>query len=550
MSFNVDYIINLRDKASVKLDKLDKKAKKTNSGFMSMAKTAGALFAGAAVAGGIKKIADLGIEMEQTRVAFSTFLGDAGKANKLIADLNEFANVTPFDNAEIIKSSRNLLAAGVSAEGMTDQLRSIGDVAAGANVPITELSAIFAKATNKGKLQAEELNQFSERGIPLLDELSKKFGVSKAEVLKLGSQGKITSDIMNEAFTSMTSEGGIFFNLMAKQSETTGGKISTLIGQLQMIGIQIGEALLPAISAVVDGMLSFIKVIQNNVEIVKTLGVIVLIAAAAWVAYNIPAAIAATQTALLTAAQWALNLALTANPIGIVVVTIAAFITALVVAWRHSETFRGALYGLWEAMKGIGAAVVDLLIKPFAALSEIWDGLSDLFSGNGAEKLISGVKNLGKSILNYILQPFLAVSEIIDGVFGTDVSGSIEKFTGAKSVFANVGEDIGKGVVKSGIVDHFSKGGLGADFSDPNSVASKSSMAGVNSGASTVGKGLNSGIDKVTSSAPKTFNINIENLVESFKIETSNLKESTEQTKDAILQALIGAVNDVSIISK
>ena len=90
--------------------------------------------------------------MEQTRVAFATFLGDAGKANKLIEQLNEFANITPFNNAEIIKSGRLLLSAGIPAEGIVTQLKAIGDVAAGANVPIAELAAIFQKATNKGKL--------------------------------------------------------------------------------------------------------------------------------------------------------------------------------------------------------------------------------------------------------------------------------------------------------------------------------------------------------------------------------------------------------------
>ena len=68
--------------------------------------------------------------------------------------------------------------------------------------------------------------------------------------------------------------------------------------------------------------------------------------------------------------------------------------------------------------------------------------------------------------------------------------------------------------------------------------------------ATKTGKGLNSGIDKVTSSAPKTFNINIENLVKDFKISTTNMAEGAEKTKDAILQTLIAAVNDVSVISK
>ena len=167
-----------------------------------------------AIAGGIgflgKKVVGLGVDMEKTRVAFSTFLGDTDKANNLIEQLNTFANVTPFNNAEIIKSGRLLLSAGIGAEDIVKNLKMIGDVSAGANVPITELSAIFQKATNKGKLQAEELNQFAERGIPILDVLSKMYGKSKEEIMKMGSQGKITSDVMNQAFQQMTSDGESF----------------------------------------------------------------------------------------------------------------------------------------------------------------------------------------------------------------------------------------------------------------------------------------------------------------------------------------------------
>ena len=75
----------------------------------------------------------------------------------------------------------------------------------------------------------------------------------------MGSKRKITSQIMNEAFQTMTSEGGIFFNLMKKQSRTVGGRISTLVGKLQTIGIVIGEALLPAIGVFVDFGLEIIS---------------------------------------------------------------------------------------------------------------------------------------------------------------------------------------------------------------------------------------------------------------------------------------------------
>lgn len=157
MAFDVEYILNLRDNVSKKLTGIEAKAQKTNSTFGGLGGVIARIGGVVAFTQLAKGVINLGADMEQTRVAFGTFLGDTEKANKLIAELNQFANVTPFNNAEIIKSGRLLLAAGIQAEDMTKVLGQVGDVAAGANVPITELSAIFAKATNKGKLQAEEL---------------------------------------------------------------------------------------------------------------------------------------------------------------------------------------------------------------------------------------------------------------------------------------------------------------------------------------------------------------------------------------------------------
>jgi len=540
MSFNVDYIINLRDKASVKLKNLNKQANDTNSGFAKMGSGIGGLLAGAGIAAGVVGIAKLGVEMEQTRVSFSTFLGDAGKANVLISELNEFANVTPFDNAQIISASKALLTAGVTAEGMTDQLKTIGDVAAGAGVPITELSQIFAKATNKGKLQAEELNQFAERGIPILDVLAKKWGMNKAEVLKMGEKGKITADVMKEAFATMSGEGGRFFNMMEKQSATAGGKISTLIGKLQMMGIAIGEKLVPIIAKMADKLIGFVEYINKNQTIFKVVGGAILGMATAIV--TIIGAIKAW-----SAVQAVINFLLTANPIGLVVVAIGALVGAIIAAWQSSETFRGVLFGLWEGLKLVGNAIFDSLIAPLEGFMTVWQGLKEVFSGKGAGTLIDGIKAIGKSIFNLLLQPLFAMTEIFDKIAGTSFTKDIEKFTGAKSVFSGV-----EGAVKDGFqagVDDFNKDEKGTATAG-GTTAGGTTAGALAATAGKTGKGLNSGIDKVTSSAPKTFNINIENLVKDFKIQTANLKESAEETKEAILQTLITAVNDVSIIDK
>ena len=513
------------------------KVTKTKSSFAGLGGLLARVGAAAAIGMAAKSIVTLGANMEQTRVAFATFLGDADKANVLIAQLNEFANITPFNNDEIIKSGRLLLAAGIPAEQITDKLKQIGDVAAGANVPITELAAIFQKATNKGKLQAEELNQFAERGIPILDELSKMFGKSKEEVLKLGSQGKITSAVMNTAFSNMTSDGGIFFNLMEKQSATLGGRFSTLIGKLQTVGIAIGEALIPVLGVLTDFAISIVE----GGDALGDLLIVVGTAAIALVALNAAAIAASISTKLLAIQQWFLNAALTANPIGLIIAAIAAFVAVIVLAWRHSETFRGVILGLWEAIKVIGVNIFKVLIEPFMIFKDLLVSIFTLdFDG-----MIDAFKRLGKSALTFILQPLLQIAKVIDKFAGTDLAGSIQSATGMTDLTAGVGKAFGEG---------FEKGKDKEEDKEASLTGSGSSLTTA-SGAGGTGAAGGSGalgakVSEVKANAPKVFNINIEKLVEALNISTTNLKDSSTRIKEEVERALLTAITDASIISE
>ncbi len=544
MAVNVEYVIKLNDQLTRKLkvaqtqvDKLNNKVTQTKSSFAGLGGLLARVGAAAAIGMAAKAIVTLGANMEQTRVAFATFLGDAEKANVLIAQLNEFANVTPFNNDEIIKSGRLLLAAGIPAEKITDTLKQIGDVAAGANVPITELAAIFQKATNKGKLQAEELNQFAERGIPILDELSKMFGKSKEEVLKLGSQGKITSAVMNTAFSNMTSEGGIFFNLMEKQSATLGGRFSTLIGKLQTVGIAIGEALIPVLGVLTDFAISIVEGGDALGDLIIVVGGL----AVAMVALNAATIAAAFSAKLLTIQTWLLNAAEAANPIGIVIAAIAAFVAVVMLAWRHSETFRGVILGLWEAIKVVGLNVYKFLIEPFTAFKDLLVSIFTLdFDG-----FIDAFKRLGKSALTYILQPLLQIAKVIDKFAGTDLAGSIQSVTGITDLTAGVGKAFGEGFEKGKDKEEDKEASLTGSGS---SLTTKSGAGGT--GAAGGSGALGAKVSEVKANAPKVFNINIEKLVEALNISTTNLKDSSTRIKEEVERALLTAITDASIISE
>lgn len=64
------------------------------------------------------------------------------------------------------------------------------------------------------------------------------------------------------------------------------------------------------------------------------------------------------------------------------------------------------------------------------------------------------------------------------------------------------------------------------------------------------GKGLKTGISEVKAGAPKTFNINIEKLVDEFKVQTTNMEQAPSRVKDMVQQALLTALADLSIQSE
>jgi len=189
----------------------------------------------------------LAIDFEQTEISFATLLGSAERGRKVLQSLEDFSLATPFEPDPIIRAGKALLAARRPVEGVIDDLRRIGDIAAISGVPIQDLTNIFAKVFSKGKAQTEELLQVAERGIPILSTLAEVMGVDTTEqILEMGSKGEITFEKFNEAFKKMTGQGGDFEDGMQRLALTTGGVLSTLTGFEKIVKRTLGkEALQP-----------------------------------------------------------------------------------------------------------------------------------------------------------------------------------------------------------------------------------------------------------------------------------------------------------------
>jgi tape measure domain-containing protein len=206
---------------------------------------------GVALAAGIKAVTSAA-DFEQTKVAFTTLIGDAGKAEQTLAQLRQLGAKTPFEFPELADAGRKLIAFGEGSDTVAATLARIGDVSAGVQAPISEIAELYGKARVQGRLFAEDINQLTGRGIPIIGELAKQFGVSDSQVKKLVESGQVGFPQIEQAFVNMTSQGGKFAGMMEAQSKTTNGLFSTLKDTINEVFLTLGTPINDAIRPLVE----------------------------------------------------------------------------------------------------------------------------------------------------------------------------------------------------------------------------------------------------------------------------------------------------------
>jgi tape measure domain-containing protein len=231
----IKVVITADDRASGVLNNVGKTTGILSGKMASFAKigigAAGAAFA----AGGVaaynfgKAALSAASDLEQTKIAFTTMLGSAEKANEFTKELINFAKRTPFELTGLNQASKQLLAYGFAQEEVIPNLKALGDIASGVGMDkLPNLILAFGQVKAATRLTGMELRQFTEAGVPLLDQLSKQMGKSVKDIQEMVSAGEIGFPEVQKALKSLTEEGGRFNDLMTKQSQSLGGMISNL----------------------------------------------------------------------------------------------------------------------------------------------------------------------------------------------------------------------------------------------------------------------------------------------------------------------------------
>lgn len=204
---------------------------------------AGLAGAGLVAAGsmGLKTAASL----EQSQVAFSTLLGSGQKAQTFLGGLQKFAAATPFTLPGVVDASRQLLGVGASAKTVLPTLTAWGDTAGALGLSQDQFNRSMLAVTQSmagGKIQAGDMLQITQAGIPIWSILAKSLGKPVAEVRNLSEHGKLlTKDVLPKLEAQMHKDYG---GSMAKQSQTLSGLWSTFTDTLS---IGLAKAILPLV---------------------------------------------------------------------------------------------------------------------------------------------------------------------------------------------------------------------------------------------------------------------------------------------------------------
>lgn len=230
--------------------------------FNRMTRAAAAFGAGFTAKELISNIAQVRGEFQQLEVAFKTMLGSEDKANALMQQLIKTAATTPFDLQGVANGAKQLLAYGENVENVNDDLIRLGNIAAGLSQPLGDLVYLYGTTMTQGRLYTADLNQFTGRGIPMIRELAKVFGVAEGEVKSLVEAGKVGFPEVQKVIQNLTNEGGMFYNLMQEQSKTITGQISNIEDSISTMFNEIGKAN----EGIINEALSGVSYLVENYE--------------------------------------------------------------------------------------------------------------------------------------------------------------------------------------------------------------------------------------------------------------------------------------------
>lgn len=206
------------------------------------------VFSVSQIQGYISRLASVRGEFELQQKSLQVLLQNRDEANKLWQQTVELAVKSPFRVSELVSYTRQLAAYRIETSKLHETTRKLADVSAGLGVDMNRLILAYGQVRAAEYLRGTELRQFTEAGIPMLDELAKRFSelegraVSAGDVFERISKRMVGFEDVAAVFDKMTSAGGTFYKMQEEQSETLKGMISNFRDSVDIMLNDIGKS--------------------------------------------------------------------------------------------------------------------------------------------------------------------------------------------------------------------------------------------------------------------------------------------------------------------
>lgn len=383
----------------------------------------------------------------------------------------------------------------------------IQDVATAMKMDLKSASLQVGKALND---PAAGLSMLTRVGITFSDQQKAVIKSLQATGDIAGAQAVILEELRSQfggsaeaAARAGTGPLKMFGNRMSDIGEKAGGFLNVLV-----------QGLLPALMKIATALEGLFGWIDKNKEVV--------------IAMTQGIGIVLGLYALWTAAQWALNAAMVANPIGLIVVGIGALVGGIIWAWNRFEGFRKVVLGFWGVTKLVfgwiktyGVMYLKALVWPITLLWNKFEGFRTF--------LKEGLWNTVKSVFTWIGDKLKSMFSMFWSLIRP-----VLKLLGIEDAF-NTGAAKGIRAKETPKTDaggsYVSPLAEGADPTDPYNTS--------------VGSGAISGM--AGSGTTRNITITIGSLIESFNVHTTNMSEAITDIQDQVKKALLMAVNDANL---
>jgi len=209
--------------------------------------------------------------IEDLAIQFEVLTGSAKASKDLLKAFREEEKKSSLSTEDYANAAKTLLAFGGSLDDTLPSLKMLADVSMGNSERFGNLATAFAQTTAAGRLMGQEVLQFVNAGFNPLEQIARDTGKSMTDLKKEMEDGKISVQMVKQAFINATSEGGRFYGAIDKGSATTSAKLNQTKAAVTQLQVAFGTGFNQGLKDALDAANSYLPKLEGRFRDAGTL---------------------------------------------------------------------------------------------------------------------------------------------------------------------------------------------------------------------------------------------------------------------------------------